>query len=279
MQCEAWQYGHVLAWPHRSYSFLPAANTDMLSVPWPVGVAQVPDARGLFCSLFPGMGIERWFSVLPYSVLKPGELETWQRIAGPERRRRQWLQGRIAAKDAVRLLLRGRYQLEASYADIEISSNKYGKPVVCGEAFVKLGRCVCLSISHSGKMAAAVAGEYPDHEGVGIDVEPLEQSHEGLEEIAFTSGERTHLSEVPVSRREEWLLRLWCAKEAVAKALGRGFMGNPRNLVVEDVDLERGRVNFRVAGELARKLSDYADRSLTAYTGCDGALVFATSFV
>ncbi len=56
-------------------------------------------------------------------------------------------------------------------------------------------------------------------------------------------------------------------------------MGNSRNLVVEDVDVESGQVSLRVAGQLARKLSDYADRSLTAYTGCDGVLVCATSFV
>ncbi len=225
------------------------------------------------------MGGHTWTLGLAHLVLNPGELEAWQRLTGPERRRRQWLQGRIAAKDAVRLLLKHRYHLEACYGDIEISSNKYGQPVVCGKLVAELNSRLCLSISHSGKMAAAVAGEHPDHEGVGIDVEPLEQSHEGLEEIAFTPGERTRLSEVPVSRREEWLLRLWCAKEAVAKVLGRGFMGNSRNLVVEDVDVESGQVSLRVAGQLARKLSDYADRSLTAYTGCDGVLVCATSFV
>jgi hypothetical protein len=49
---------------------------------------------------------------------------------------------------------------------------------------------------------------------VGIDVEPLNRNHEGLEEIAFTAEEGTHLSAVPLSRKKEWLLRLWCSKEA-----------------------------------------------------------------
>ncbi len=279
MRFEAWEQGRLLNWPHRFHSFLLSPYNTLLSVPWTLPTAQIPDARGLRCSLFTEMGGHTRTLGLAHLVLNPREMEAWQRLTGPERRRKQWLQGRIAAKDAVRLLLKQRYHLEASYGDIEIFSNKYGQPVVYGELVAKLGSYLCLSISHSGKMAAAVTGEYPDHEGVGIDVEPLEQSHEGLDEIAFTSGERTHLSEVPVTRRKEWVLRLWCAKEAVAKALGRGFMGNPRNLVVEDVDVVSGRVHFGVAGELARKLGDYVDRSLTAYTGCDGPLVFATSFV
>jgi phosphopantetheine--protein transferase-like protein len=114
---------------------------------------------------------------------------------------------------------------------------------------------------------------------VGIDVEPLNRNHEGLEEIAFTAEEGTHLSAVPLSRKKEWLLRLWCSKEAVAKALGRGMVGNPRNLFVQDVDVKTGSVTVRIAGELAQKLSDYADKSFTAYTGSDETVVFATSLV
>jgi hypothetical protein len=57
------------------------------------------------------------------------------------------------------------------------------------------------------------------------------------------------------------------------------MVGNPRNLFIQDVDVETGSVIVRIAGELAQKLGDYADKSLIAYTGCDGALVFATSFV
>jgi len=279
MQFEARQYGHLLTWRHRFHSFLLAPYINMLSVPWPVGVARIPDARALFCSLFSEMGGHTWCSVLAPVVLNPSELETWQGLAGSERRRRQWLRGRIAAKDAVRLLLEDRYHLEASYADIEISSNKYGQPVVNGELVAKLGCRLCLSISHSGEVAASVAGECFDRKGVGIDVERLDESHEGLEEAGFIASERALLDDLVASGRKEWVLRLWCSKEAVAKALGRGMMGNPYSLVIEDVDVETGRVNLNIAGQLARELHNYANKSLKAYTGRDETLVFATSLI
>jgi hypothetical protein len=57
------------------------------------------------------------------------------------------------------------------------------------------------------------------------------------------------------------------------------MVGNPRNLFVQDVDVKTGSVTVRIAGELAQKLSDYADKSFTAYTGSDETVVFATSLV
>jgi phosphopantetheine--protein transferase-like protein len=191
----------------------------------------------------------------------------------------EWLLGRLVGKDAVRLFLREKYGMKSCPADIEIFNDEYGRPVVGGDLINELDCRLSISIAHWGKGSAAVAGECAGHGGVGIDVEPLNRDHEGLEEIAFTAEEGTHLSAVPPSKRTEWLLRLWCSKEAVAKALGRGFMGNPRNLVVEEVDLESGQVNLRVTGQLARELRDYADKSLTAYTGCDETVAFATVLV
>ncbi len=179
----------------------------------------------------------------------------------------------------MRLFLKEKHGIESCPADIEIFSDEYGRPIVGGDLINELGCQPSISIAHWGKGSAAVAGECAGHEGVGIDVEPLERSHEGLEEIAFTAEEGTHFSGVPPSRRKEWLLRFWCSKEAVAKALGRGMVGNPRNLFIQDVDVETGSVTVRIAGELAQKLSDYADKSLTAYTGSDETVVFATSLV
>jgi phosphopantetheine--protein transferase-like protein len=279
MRFEAAEQGRLFDWPHRFHSFLLTPYSHLLSVPWPVAVSHIPDARGLRCSLFPEIRGNMYPLVLAHLVLNPRELEAWQRLTGPERRRRQWLQGRIAAKDAVRLLLKHRYQVETCYADIEISSNEYGQPLGSGELLAKLGCRFRLSISHSGKVAVALAGECPDYDGVGIDVERVNESHEGLEEGGFGSGERSLLETFGASERKEWFLRLWCAKEAVAKALGRGIMGNPHNLVIQDVDVETGTVNLNIDGQLARELRNYANTSLTAYTGCDETVVFATSLV
>jgi len=50
------------------------------------------------------------------------------------------------------------------------------------------------------------------------------------------------------SRRSEWVFRLWCAKEAVGKALGSGVPLDPGQLAVSQVDVGRGRVGVRPPG-------------------------------
>jgi phosphopantetheine--protein transferase-like protein len=167
--------------------------------------------------------------------------------------------------------------LELSPADIEIVTDEYGRPIIGGELLGKLGCCLSLSIAHSGGVAAAIAGECGNHRGVGIDIERIGRSRKGLDRVALTAEEQVLLSTIPALEREEWLLRLWCAKEAVAKALGRGMGGSPLNLVVQNFEVATGRVAVELAGELARQFHDSAGKLFTSYTGCEGDLVFATS--
>jgi phosphopantetheine--protein transferase-like protein len=184
----------------------------------------------------------------------------------------------LAAKDAVRLFLKERYQLELSPADVEIVTDEHGRPMIGGGLLEKLSCHLSLSITHSGGVAAAVAGECGNHRGVGIDVEHIGRSRAGIERVALTAEEQVLLSTIPASRREEWLLRFWCAKEAVAKALGRG-MGSPLNLIVRELKVETGRVDVELAGEMARQFPDSAGMLFTSCTGCEGDLVFASSLV
>ena len=37
-------------------------------------------------------------------------------------------------------------------------------------------------------------------------------------------------------------MRAWCAKEALGKTLGRGLGGNPRSLVVREIEPRSGRI-------------------------------------
>jgi phosphopantetheine--protein transferase-like protein len=195
------------------------------------------------------------------------------------KRRREWLFGRLAAKDAVRLFLKEQHGLELCPIDIEISADEHGRPIVSGEVVDNVGSRLSISIAHSEGEAVAIAGECGDHLGVGVDVEHVDQNCDGLARIALTESERTLVYRIRSWRRREWLLRIWCAKEAVAKALGRGMAGCPLNLVVKDLEIETGRLAVGLAGKLAHQLSTYAGRHFTAYTGCEGSLVFASSLV
>lgn len=271
--------------PRQFVRFVLSPRDVMLSTSWSLPIAHLPTSSEFRCCRlegFPDALFEAEGAVWPRAwariILSRRERETWLRLTGPEKRRKEWLLGRLAAKDAVRLFLKERYRLELSPADIEIVTDEHGRPMIGGELLEKLGCRLSLSIAHSGGVAAAVAGECGNHRGVGIDVEHIGRSRAGLERVALTAEEQVLLSTIPASRREEWLLRLWCAKEAVAKALGRG-MGSPLNLIVQELKVETGRVDVELAGELARQFPDSAGMLFTSCTGCEGDLVFASSLV
>jgi phosphopantetheinyl transferase len=142
--------------------------------------------------------------------------------------RRKWkesLLGRIAAKDAVRS-----YLFEDGYGqiyplEITIEHDANGKPVVMSNT----GRDMRVSVSHTEGMAAAIAAEGIDR---GIDIERIAPRSERFADIAFTADE---LGRLPESNRDEWLTRLWCAKEAAGKARGTGLQGTPRTLPLDEI--------------------------------------------
>ncbi len=244
----------------------------IFSTSCPQLVSHLPPSLGFQCCRLSEMGTDG-LQALTHNVLSHQELKTWLHLPGHEKRRKEWLSGRLVAKDAVRLFLKNRYQLKASPPDIEITTDTHGRPIAGGELIEKLGSRLTISITHSAGSAVAVAGEYDGHVGVGIDMERVGQKHEGLERMALTKNEQALLSGVQASRREEWLIRLWCAKESVAKALGRGMAGGPNSLVVQGLEEETGRVSLALMGELARQLPTYANRLFNAYTRHEGDFV------
>ncbi|MFN3532488.1 MAG: acyltransferase domain-containing protein [Candidatus Brocadia sp.] len=251
----------------------------MPSTPWPQLVSHLPPSLGFQCCRLSETGDGNRLQTLIHNILSHRELEAWLRLSGPEKRRKEWLLGRLAAKDAVRLFLKDQYQLKVNPADIEITTDEHGRPMVGGELIEKLGCRLTLSITHSGGSAAAVVGRCGDHLGVGIDMERVGQGHEELERVTLSAQERALLSAVPLSERGEWLIRCWCAKEAIAKALGRGMLGWPLNLIIHKLEVETGKVSLTLAGELVRHLPDHANKIFTAYTGCEGEHIFAISLV
>jgi phosphopantetheine--protein transferase-like protein len=218
--------------------------------------------------------------LLAHLILSRKERQTWSSISLAQNRRREWLLGRMAAKDAVRFLLKERYQIEACPADIEILTDEHGRPVVSGQLIDNSGRRLSLSIAHSDGTAVAAVGEIEDaRRGLGIDLERLDKNHEAIEEVAFTPDELSLLASFQPAERSHYLLRFWCAKEALAKALGRGMMGNPLNLQVKDVCGKTGRLHLTIAGQLLQEFPDYVGRSFPVHTVCDETTVYAVSLV
>lgn len=216
-----------------------------------------------------------WGKVVAYGVLSPQERAEWQTLTGPELRRYEWLMGRIAAKEAVVELVRSRYGLALAPADVVIENDDQGAPHVRGGWLAELDRPVLVSIAHSAGQAMALAALGADGglHGVGIDFEPASRRSQDFAEIAFTPEEQTLLA-ASSSADPSWPLRLWCAKEAVGKALGLGLPG-PHSVAATALESGAGRVHLRLAGRLAAQRPDLADRDFTAATTVQDGLVVA----
>ena len=107
--------------------------------------------------------------------------------------------------------------LQVPAADIRLERDRHGRPRLGGA----LGG-FDVSWSHSGEGLLVALGEGVD---LGVDLERARLRPRALElaERFFHAYEHRWLRDLPEPERNEAFLRLWCAKEAVVKAHGRGI--------------------------------------------------------
>jgi 4'-phosphopantetheinyl transferase len=150
----------------------------------------------------------------------------------------------LAARGALRTLLGAR--LGSAPAAVELTAGPHGKPELPGAP-------VRFNLSHTGDVALiALAGVE-----VGVDVERLDRSSRAVTR-ALTEAERAAL---PAGDRHADLLRVWCRKEALAKAIGTGLgwaperfdTSSPGGYWLTDVSVASGYIAaLAVAGGEAR---------------------------
>jgi len=192
-----------------------------------------------------------WRKTLAFLILSPPEREEWMGMKVSVPREIQWLLGRAAAKDA----LRGHFHEQAGRwlapAEIMIASDASGRPVLAGGWRTDLPGRPEISISHTDGMVVAIAASANDEGRVGVDAEKIRTPSQDLLDGAFSEADLAHLPEPARESdalRSEWVFRLWCAKEAVGKALGSGVSLDPRRFAVSGVDAARGLVAIRPEG-------------------------------
>ncbi|MGW8667848.1 beta-ketoacyl synthase N-terminal-like domain-containing protein [Streptomyces niveus] len=158
----------------------------------------------------------------------------------PPVRRRQWLLGRIAAKDAVRRLLWHEGAGELYPAEISVRNDASGRPLAEGVHGRALGE-LTVSIAHRRETGVAVAARGT----CGIDIEEITDRPRTTVETSCDTSELTLLDAL-VARSPGsgalWFTRFWAAKEAVAKARGTGLRGRPAEYRVVAADANRARV-------------------------------------
>ncbi len=166
-----------------------------------------------------------WTRVLAATVLAASERAAFAALP-PGKRRRDWLMGRIAAKEAARAWVWQHLGVAMLPADLVIGNDDAGRPFVDAGSFDAFGLGEPPQISLSHAEGAALAAAAPPGQAVGIDLEFGARVDPALlAEGAFDAAERAVLGDS--------LLAGWCAKEAAAKALGQGLAGRPRAFVIE----------------------------------------------
>ncbi|MEI6219317.1 MAG: 4'-phosphopantetheinyl transferase superfamily protein [bacterium] len=250
------------------------AGNGMIRFSWRQPASAMAPAQSWCCQCV-DEGQDQWDkAVAPYILLEQ-EWIIWNRISHIAVRRR-WLRGRVAAKDAMRLLLWHRHGIAAPLEAICVLPDEFGRPLVSCPAMPGVNKGVSVSISHCNNRSVALAIECSAScSSVGLDVASRTDNHEGLAEGGFAAGETALLDDCPASERSDWLLYLWCAKEAACKALGVGLMGNPLNFAVKRVNRQQLTVEVEASPALKLPATQNSPPQIAAHVGRDPGVVFA----
>lgn len=205
---------------------------------------------------------ELWLKTLAGILLSPTEREDWNEMQGSTARRTEWLFGRAVAKESTRRFLEKYHQAHWTDADIPIWPDDSGKPHPLGPWREHANVKIDLSIAHTEKLivAAVVANAK-----IGIDVESADRSlSEDFTRGVFSPAEL----EIATSTGSgpETMLRFWCAKEAISKALGTGIRFPPRELVIRNFDGDTGKLEIELTGQWLVPFKKFTGRANEVYT-------------
>ena len=174
--------------------------------------------------------------LLARSYLQQGEMAAFAASGDKPGKQEQWLMGRITAKDAVRRWLappEARLHHPASFA---IANEPQGQPYAAG--LTSAAQLPFISIAHCDGFAIALAAPVQ----VGVDIETVQPRAADFTESICKPAELTLLRQLeqaaPAFSWDEWITRLWCAKEAAGKLLGTGLLPSPRQFVALSIDID-----------------------------------------
>ncbi|MCB5164686.1 polyketide synthase dehydratase domain-containing protein [Streptomyces bambusae] len=224
-------------------------------------VERFPDRNTLSATRPGGWSVvfERWPGLASRELIMRNALGGPERSAyaeRPPRGRRQWLLGRIAAKDAVRRLLWADGEGPVYPAELLVGNEASGRPYVTGRHGRELPP-LDVSIAHCAEAGVALARHRPPggdpgalRHGPGIDVEEITEPAPATVATALSPAEQELLAACRAAGGGgeppgTWFTRFWTAKEAVAKAEGTGLRGRPRDFEVTRAEADRLTVTVR----------------------------------
>jgi len=218
---------------------------------------------------------ELWLKAAAFALLNPSERDEWLAMRGAASRRIEWLLGRACVKDAIRRHVLERHQATWAAADILVWTDDSGKPHAHGPWQNQTHEKVDISIAHTSSLvvaAIAINGR------IGIDIERIGRDlSEDFSRSVFTSEEHdlaAQSGEGPTA-----LLRFWCAKEALAKALGTGLRYSPSDLRIRRHDAESGQLELEFAGQWLDAFRPLKGRAMAVHEATIEGHILATCVI
>jgi phosphopantetheine--protein transferase-like protein len=218
---------------------------------------------------------ELWLKTLSRVILGSAERRDFAGMTGSTSRRTEWLFGRVAAKEAVRRFLKEFYQARWSDADIQIWPDDSGKPHALGAWSDTLPVKLDIAIAHTAQFVVAIAAA---NARVGVDVENINRNlSEEFAAGVFTPEELELAAQA--ANASVAIIRFWCAKEAVSKALGTGIRYSPKELVVSEYQADTGKLIIRLKGAWEEAFKNFKGRDLLVNVATVRDHALATSFI
>ena len=196
-------------------------------------------------------------------------------MTGSTSRRTEWLFGRVAAKEAVRRFLSEFYQARWSDADIQIWPDDSGKPHALGAWSDTLPVSLDIAIAHTAQFVVAVAAA---NARVGVDVENINRNLSEEFAAGVFTPEELELAAQAVNASVA-VIRFWCAKEAVSKALGTGIRYSPKEMVIREYQADSGKITVRLTGAWEDAFKNFKGRDLSVTVRTVREHALATCFM
>ena len=196
--------------------------------------------------------------------LGPAERRQAVDIAHPGRRL-DWIAGRLAAKELVRLHLRDRYGVALPRRRVEVATDPGGAPVPWVPARPGLAALLpAISITHACGRALALGVPTSDPGvRVGVDLAPVEARPDSFEKQWLTDGEQRLLEDTDSDQRILLVSQLWALKEAASKALGLGLHLSTTELEIERLNPD-GTATLRFNGMAQQRFGDLGATGIRA---------------
>ena len=234
-----------------------------ISEPWPLPAA-APNRAAFECcrlgKLFPP-GSALWQDLWATLVLSRQERSAFATQPQSEAGRTEWLAGRTAAKDAVRLFLKKHYNLELLPADIQIVQDSNGKLQPQGSWSQQLRALPQLSFAQVNGAAVALVGQ-GDTAPFGVDVQSLAANPKPVLPLE----EQRLIEAIAPAERAEWTVRLLSGRKAVAAAVGTA--SGLSNISIHSFDRQTGVLQASYGADRQR---------CPVYTARDGDSVTAAA--